>query len=172
MDDKSWIKLFRKTLDNPIVTKDADHLAIWVFLLLSASHKEKDIVFNKERITLQRGQLITGTISISKKLKINQTKVQRILKFFENEKQIDQQMTNKNRLISIVNWELYQKNDYQNDYQVTNNRLTSDYQVTTNKNIKNVRNNIEERNNSACAREEENKKTEIFDYDWIDDSES
>lgn len=183
LDDKSWIKLFRKILDNPVVTKDADHLAIWVFLLLSAAHKEKDIVFNGKRIKLYEGQLITGTVLISKKMKVNQTKVQRILKFFENEKQIDQQVTNKNRLISIVNWWSYQKSDYQNDYQVTNKRLTTDYKQEEKESIYEERNsifeeiyrtkNIEENTSIDSDLEKEEiykeEKAKIFDYDWMDD---
>lgn len=137
---EGWIKLHRKTLDNPIITKDSDYLAVWIYLLLNATHQEYDTLFKGKRITLQKGQLITGTISISQKLKINKDKVQRILKSFENDKQITQQTSNKNRLISILNWDKYQEFDKQNDKQVINKCETDDKQLITNKNVKNDKN--------------------------------
>ena len=90
MDSNGWIKLHRKTLDNPIVCKDPDHLAVWNYLLLKASHKEVDMIFKGKRITLKPGQLITGRKALGNKIKVNESKVRRILKLFENEQQIEQ----------------------------------------------------------------------------------
>ena len=59
---------------------------------------------------------------------------------FEKDQQIDRQRSNKNSLVTIVKWSLYQGSDQQNDQQVTNKRPTSDQQVTTNKNVKNDKN--------------------------------
>lgn len=137
---EGWIKLHRKTLDNPVVCKDSDYLSVWIYLLLNATHQEYDTLFQGKRITLQKGQLITGIISISKKMKVNKDKVQRILKSFENDKQIAQQTSNKNRLISIINWNEYQDIDKQNDKQVINKCETTDKQLITNKNVKNIKN--------------------------------
>lgn len=137
---EGWIKIHRKLLDNPITCKDSDYLSVWIYLLLNATHKEHDVLFKGKRITLQKGQLITGIISISRKIKIDKNKIQRILKSFENDKQITQQTSNKNRLISIINWNEYQDIDKQNDKQVINNWETSDKQVITNKNDKNIKN--------------------------------
>ncbi len=137
---EGWIKLHRKTLDNPIITKDSDYLAVWIYLLLNTTHKEYDVLFKGERITLKKGQLLTGRKSISEKLKIDENKVQRILKTLENEHQIEQQSSNKNRLITIVSWDKYQQDEQQDEQQVNNNRTTSEQQVNTNKNVKNINN--------------------------------
>ena len=137
---EGWIKLHRKMLDNPIITKDSDYLAVWVYLLLNTTHKEYDVVFKGKRITLKKGQLLTGRKSISEKLKINENKVQRILKILENEHQIEQQSSNKNRLITIVSWNKYQEDEQQNEQQLNNKRTTSEQQVNTNKNVKNIKN--------------------------------
>lgn len=137
---EGWVKIYRKMLDNPIVWKDSDTVAIWVYLLLNATHKAIPALFKGKKIQLEPGQLITGTISISKKLKINKDKVQRTLKCFEDDKQIAQQTSNKNRLISILNWDEYQNSDNQNDKQMINKCETTDKQLITNKNVKNVKN--------------------------------
>jgi DNA-binding transcriptional MocR family regulator len=131
-------------LENPIVCKDSDHLAVWIYLLLNATHKEYAVIFGGKKIILQAGQLLTGRKSISSKLKINESKVQRVLKTFEIERQIEQQTSTKNRIVSIVNWSSYQESEQQNEQQVNNKRTTSEQQVNTNKNVDTVKNVIME----------------------------
>lgn len=131
---EGWVKSYRKVLDNPIVCKDADYFAVWNYLLLSATHKEIPALFKGERITLKPGQLITGRVSISSKFKISESKTKRILLDFESDQQIERERSNKNSLITILNWDKYQDTDQQIDQQMTNKRPASDQQVTTNKN--------------------------------------
>ena len=52
---EGWIKSYRAILDNPIVCKDADHYAVWGYLLHNAAHTPTDAMFNGKRITLQPG---------------------------------------------------------------------------------------------------------------------
>lgn len=137
---EGWIKLHRKILDNPIITKDSDYLAVWIYLLLNTTHKEYDVLFQGKRTTLKKGQLLTGRKSIAEKLNIDENKVQRILKTLENEQQIEQQSSNKNRLITIVSWDKYQEDEQQIEQQVNNKRTTTEQQVNTNKNVKNIKN--------------------------------
>lgn len=132
---EGWISLYRKILDNPIVCKDTATLAIWIYLLLNATHKEVPAVFKNKKIHLMPGQLVTGTLSISRKLKINKDKVQRTLKLFEVDKQIEQQTSNRNRLVTIVKWEEYQISDKQIDKQMINKCETDDKQMITNNNV-------------------------------------
>lgn len=146
MNEKNgWVKLHRKMLDNPIIMKDAEHLAVWMYLLLNATHAEYPALFKGKKITLQPGQLITGRKSIASTLCVSESKVTRILSAFESEQQIEQLTSNKNRLISVVNWDKYQIFDQQNEQQMNNNWTTTEQQVNTNKknkNVKNVKNEI------------------------------
>ena len=137
---EGWIKIYRKMLDNPIITKDGDYLSVWIYLLLNATHEIYDTIIEGQRITLQKGQLVTGRKSISQKLHINESKVQRILKCFENEQQIEQQTNPRNRVITITNWNEYQTNEQVIEQQMNNKRTTSEQQVNTNKKIKNIKN--------------------------------
>ena len=163
---EGWIKVHRKTLDNPTINKDAETFAIWIYLLLNATHKEVPSIFKGEKIILKEGQLITGILSISKALRVNKDKVQRTLKCFENDKQIEQQTSNKNRLITIVNWNTYQSNDNQNDKQMINKCETTDKQLITNKNERNnINNNINNFINNSDENFEKNEEYEKqFDY--------
>ena len=126
-----WFKFYPKILENPIIMKDADHLAIWTYLLMKASHKEFDIVFNGERKTIKAGQIVTGRKQIAAELSLNENKVYRVLKTFENEQQIEQVTDHKKSIISIKNWELYQASEQVNEQQVNNCRTSSEQVVNT-----------------------------------------
>lgn len=126
-NNEGWIKLNRKVLNNPIVTKDSEYFSVWCLLLLLATHKDIEKIFDGKKITLKPGQLITGRKYISKLFSISESKVQRILKEFENEHQIEQQTSPRNRLISIVNWSEYQNNEHQIEQQVNNKRTTNEH---------------------------------------------
>ena len=100
-------------------------------------------MFKGKKIVLLPGQLITGRKSIAKKFKIDESKVQRILKTLENEQQIEQQTSSQNRLITIINWYQYQEIEQQNAQQVNNECTTSEQRVNTNNNeTNNIYNNI------------------------------
>lgn len=171
MSDTGYVKLYRKMLDNPVVCKDADHVAVWIYLLLSATWQQYEVMFEGKTITLEPGQLVTGRLAIGVHNKINEYKVQRILKRFENEQLIAQQTTPRNRLISVLNWNQYQSTAQQDEQQAHNNCTTSAQQSAhkqeDNKNIKNKRNNkseqsrlfdFEELNNAFLAYIEMRKK--------------
>ena len=142
-----YIKSYRKIEENPIVCKDNDFFRVWYYLLHNATHKEREVLFDNKKIILKPGQLITGREVISAKCNISSSKVQRILKSFENEQQIEQQTTNKNRLISILNWEHYQESEQQIEQRMNNNWTTNEQQMNTNKNDNNEINNNNINNN-------------------------
>lgn len=152
MGREGYIKLYRKLLDNPIVTKDADHLAIWIYLLLEARKFEKDAYLGGKKITLQPGQLTTGRKQISEKLRVEQSKVQRVLKLYETEHLIEQQTTSKNRLISIVGWDKYQEDEQQNEPEMNSQCTTDGQPVHTPKESKKEKK--KERNRIPPSRED------------------
>lgn len=128
---EGYIKVYRSILNNPVVCKDSEYFAVWCYLLLNATHKEKQVLFAGKKITLKAGQLITGRIKIAEHFKISESKVQRILKTYESEQQIEQQISNKNRLITILQWDLYQCSEQQIEQQVNNNWTTTGQQLNS-----------------------------------------
>lgn len=144
--NKGWIKLHRSMLDNPVVCKDPEHMAVWVYLLLEATHQNISKMFKGKRITLQPGQLITGRKVISEKLHINESKVQRILKTFKIEHQIEQQTSSRGSLITILAWNEYQNTEQQTEQKVNSKRTESEQNLNTLQEWKNDKN---ERNDSS-----------------------
>ena len=137
--ENGWIKLHRKTLKNPIVCKDAAHLAIWVYLLMSATHEDYATLFEGKKITLHPGQLVTGRSKIAHEMDLSEAKVQRVLKDFENEQQIEQQTKPHGRLITITNWNQYQICEQQTERRVNAKRTPTERQVNTKQERKEVK---------------------------------
>ena len=150
---EGWIKIHRKILENPIICKDSDYLAVWIYLLLNATHKEIPALFKGKKIILQKGQLITGRKSMASQLKISESKIFRIINDYKSEQQIEQQTSNKNSLITILNWDKYQQIEQQNEQQMNNKRTTNEQQMNTNKNVKNDKNVKNGRNNISASEE-------------------
>lgn len=160
-----YVRLYRKILDNPIIWKDSDHVAIWIYLLLNATHKEISVIFKGEKTILRPGQLIVGSKAIAEELNINYVKVHRVLNDFKIEKQIEKQASNKNSLITILNWEKYQSCEKQNEIQMKSSCNSDEIQMknecnTTEKQLKNNCNSSE--NKQECK--ECNNNTSSYSY--------
>jgi len=136
-----WIKLHRSLLDKGYY-KDSEAIHLWVHLLIMASHKNRETMFNGHLIKLESGQLITGRLKLSEQTGISQTSIRRILKLLEINHQIDQQKTSGGTCISIRNWSKFQEADQPIDQRPTNDRPTTDQRLTTiqeGKEVKNLR---------------------------------
>ena len=170
MLNEGWIKLFRKIEDNPVICKDNDYFRVWCHLLLNATHKSMYVFFNGNKILLQPGQYITGRKQIANKCKISESKAERILKMLEIEQQIEQRKFSVGRLITVLNWEMYQESEQQNEQRVNNEWTTSEQRVNTKQEYKECKN-IYKNNKKENIKEKETDKNseveEILDYDWI-----
>ena len=135
MSNHGWISLHRKIQDTPIYS-DSHAVHLWVHLLLKANHQDKEFLFNGVMQSVKRGQLLTGRKALSSETGINESKIQRLLKTFEKCKMIEQQSSNKSRLISITKYDSHQVVEQQ----VNNTRTTDEQQVNTNNNVNNDNN--------------------------------
>lgn len=144
------IILSRKLKSKAFYSKDSEKVHLWVHLLMSANWSEREESLGGKPIICLPGQFTTGRKQLSDQTGICESKIERILTYFEKiEHQIEQRKTNTNRLISILNWPNYQISEQQIEQQVNNDRTTSEQQVNTLEeeeeynNINNINNNIE-----------------------------
>lgn len=138
MDDKKgWVKLYRKLLDSAL-WKDcnAAQKAVLVTLLLMADHSPSSWVFNGKEYKTEPGQMVTSLSSIAEKAGVSISQVRRSLMKFEKFHFSTGKPTNKNRLVTIENWALYQGQDEKPTGKPAGNRQATDKQPTTNKNIR------------------------------------
>ena len=154
-----YIKLWRQTLDNPVVLKDADHLAIWTWLLMKANWEKSYCKFGREVIELHPGQLPPiSRKTISEQLRVTESKVQRTLKEFESEHMIEQRTNHQYRLITIVEWNKYQSSEQRSEQRnlvfcTTSERRVNNEVNTTIRSNKNLRSKEYINNNNNRLRE-------------------
>lgn len=72
------------------------------------------------------GQFITGRSKLAQLCGVPKSTVEDILNYLETQQQIQQQKTTKYRLITILNWDTYQKSDSNSDNKATTKRQQSD----------------------------------------------
>ena len=116
---------------------------ILITLLLMANHEEKEWEWQGEKFKCKPGQFITSLKSIAEKAGpgISLQNVRTALSKFEKYEFLTNQSTNRNRLITITNWRLYQSQDKQLTSKLTSSQQTANKQLTTNKNDKNDKKN-------------------------------
>lgn len=134
---EGWIKLHRELLEKPIWEGSTpEQKVILITLLTMANHKEKEWEFKGEKYKALPGQFVTSIDSIIKKSGkgISIQNVRTALKRFEKLEFLTDESTKQNRLVTIVNWGLYQQknNDLTDDLTVT--QQTTNSHLTTNKN--------------------------------------
>lgn len=126
-----FIALHRKLLDSPIwQVTTVEQKVILITLLLMANHSEKKWYWQGEEFICQPGQFITSLPNIVKACGNGLTvqNVRTALKKFENMNFLTDQSTKTGRLITIVNWQVYQgKRDVDN--RQPNSQLTESQQA-------------------------------------------
>lgn len=135
-----WIRLHRILLEKPIWFQSTpEQKTILITLLLKANHAKKDWEWCGQKYSLKPGQMITSLQEISKLAGkgISIQNVRTALIRFEKYGLITNESTNQNRLITIVNWDLYQTNDNRSTIKLTGNSQSSHSRLTSNKNNKN-----------------------------------
>lgn len=111
---QGWIKVHRKIWENPFFQGKPAYLSVWLWLLSEAQYVEgKAVLFDGNQVYLKAGQLTCGVHQIAKATGVCRGTVEYILKKFEIQEMIQKQSSNKCSLITITNWNLYQKDEEQ-----------------------------------------------------------
>lgn len=139
-----WVKVYRELLNKPIWQESTpEQKIVLITLLLMVNHEPKEWEWKGEKYVVQPGQCITSLESIALKAGrgISIQNVRTALKRFEKYGFLTNDSTNKNRIITIVNWDLYQvvkdEPNRQSNKRLTGNQQAINKQLTTNKNDKN-----------------------------------
>lgn len=117
---------------------NANQKVIFITLLLMANHKPNNWIFGGEEYSAKEGEFITSLKSISEYSGCTVQVVRTSLLKFEKHGFLTNKPTNKNRLITIVNWQSYQGKETETNKafnkQLTSNQQAINKQLTTNKN--------------------------------------
>ncbi|MHB8122626.1 MAG: hypothetical protein ACYDG4_10775 [Desulfuromonadaceae bacterium] len=109
MADSGWIKLYRKVRDHPFYKekRSFSRFEAWTDLLLSASHKDGQLIFGNEVVCLPRGSLITSELKLMDRWRWSKTKLREFFSVLEKDNMIKRITDRKKTTISIVNYGLY-----------------------------------------------------------------
>ena len=134
---QGWIKLHRKLSDKSFFKKDSEKVHLWILLLLKANFTEKEECLGGKPFLCKPGQFTTGRRQLAEESGISESKIERILTYFEKiEQQIEQRKMSTNRLITILNWEECQQIEQQIEQQVNNDRTATEQRLNTLKECK------------------------------------
>ncbi|SFX82483.1 hypothetical protein SAMN04487866_13210 [Thermoactinomyces sp. DSM 45891] len=132
-----WIKLHRKLCQSDLYKQlNSKQRDVFIAILLMVNHKDNQWEFKGEIFTVKSGQVVTSLEKIKENCG-NDVSIQSIrtaLLKLEKWGFLTNKSTKTGRLITLVNWEVYQSSseeDQQSDQQTSNNQLTP------NKNVKN-----------------------------------
>jgi hypothetical protein len=137
---QGWIKLHRCLLTKPIWNDSTpEQKTVLMTILMLANHQGREWEFKGEKYKAEPGQFVTSLESLAQKCGkgVSIQNVRTSLKRFEKYDFLTNESTNKNRLITIVNWALYQSNSDELTNNLTGNQQATNKQLTTNKNDKN-----------------------------------
>jgi len=136
---EGWIKLHRKIMDHWIF-QDAEYLKFWIYLLLDVNHQDRKMIWNKEVITVKRGEKITSLKNLSYEFNCSREKVRHFLKLLKNDTMIDIIHNTKYTHLKICNYDSYQIEPHT---EKTDRKQTENSEKTvsdTNKNVKKDKN--------------------------------
>lgn len=174
-EGKGWVKIHRELLDKPIwILSSSEQKVILLTILLMANHKVNKWEWGGKQYDCEPGQFVTSLEKIAEKSgkDISIQNVRTAIKRFEKYDFLTNESTKTGRLITIVNWELYQV-DYDVDNKDADKDLTNSQQkvnkdLTTNKNDKNVKNEKNEKNkknNTNVANPRQSRGATVFSAD-------
>lgn len=134
-----WIKVYRSIWDKGW-SKKPEYVAVWLYLLKEATHERREVFWNGQTTYVDEGQFITGRSKIAENTGVHESKVERILKTFEIEQQIEQRKTSTSRLISITNWTKYQQSEQRFEQPLNNEWTTNEQRLNTKQELKELKN--------------------------------
>ena len=144
---RGYVKLWRALLDKPVwINSTSDQRSVLIAILLMANHEMAEWEWQGKRFNVNPGEFITSIASLRKLAgnSITTQNVRSALKRFEKLEFLTNKSTKTGRLITIINWEVYQGVFEETNKQVnkdpTKTQQRPSKEVTTNKNDKNYKN--------------------------------
>jgi hypothetical protein len=128
--NEGWVSIYRQIFDNKDL-KDNNHLLIFIYMVVHASHKPTIVTYRRKRVVLKRGQLTVSLRDLCKRFNLTERKVRTILRNLETTQSLTHTLFKQLSVYTIVNYNKFQDNDLsevkiidtQNDRQ--NNKYTN-----------------------------------------------
>lgn len=156
-----WIKLYRK-IQEDIIWQNEKALKIWIWCLLKANHKGKEVLIGRQKIKINPGQFVFGSNKATQELSISKSTIHYWITFLISERYIERKIFPKYSIIIILNWNTYQGVERKTDDKLNADETQSSPIKETNKKDKNVKN--EKNNNIAFFNKEKYFNTLLDEF--------
>lgn len=156
-DQGKWIKLHSKIL-NWEWYKDINTKTLFIHCLLKANWK--DGKFRGKNIP--RGSFVTSLETLSKETGLSIQQVRTSIKHLILTKELTNQSFTQYRIITVVNYELYQQVNKESNNQLTDEQQTTNNQLTTIEEYKNIEDII------SCINNKYARDVYPFEYEKIE----
>jgi hypothetical protein len=141
---QGWIKLHRQLLASDTF-KNEKLLKVWIYCLLKATHRDHEQIVGRQLVRLSPGQFIFGRKKAAECLDMPESTIRDYIKLLEKSQNLTTKTTNKYSVVTLTNWEQFQSIDEIPDSKQASKRTANGQQMDTNKNIKNGKNDKEEK---------------------------
>lgn len=142
--NQGWFSIQRSLLSSPLwLTERFTRAQAWIDLIGLANHTEGFIRVRDSRIPILRGQLGWSQLKLAQRWDWSRNKVRSFLNELEKDGKIEQQKNSLTTIISIINYDHYQKTEQQENIETTTERQLQD--TNNNKNKENNLKNEKER---------------------------
>lgn len=109
MVNNGWIKLHRKSVENPLYFKEPfDKWHAWTDILLMVSHEKKQFISKGQLVTLEPGQMITSLPILAERWQWSVNRVRRYLRLLDGMGMCNINGTAYGTTITVVKWAFYQ----------------------------------------------------------------
>jgi len=134
-----WVSIYRQIFDNKDL-KDNNHLLIFIYMVVHASHKPTIVTYRRKRITLKRGQLTVSSIDLYKRFNLSRQTVRTILKNLELTNSLTHTLHKQLSIYTIVNYDKFQDNDISKVKEINQqtNQQNNKYYTNTTSTVKNM----------------------------------
>lgn len=136
---RGYVKVWRKIIDSGLI-QSPNTLAVFIHILLSASHKDIKVGTTTGIVELKRGQYISGRKQLARQLEQSERQIRTSLDRLVNLQILTIKTTNKYSIYVIENYGNYQDSDQQTNTLATNKRPANDQQTTTKQECKQFNN--------------------------------
>lgn len=127
--DKTWIKLYRQSLENDLYNiKPFDRFHAWIDLLLLAEFKTHKKLWRGKMTEFKRGDVNLSIEKLAIRWGWSRGKTVRFLNNLNDLEMISLNVHRNRTVITLVNWDLYQNGGHQNGHQ---NRHQTEHQNDT-----------------------------------------
>jgi len=126
---EGWIALHRKIYNSKDFNNQLE-VAVFLYLVSMASHKQVNVIYRKKKLTLKRGEVSIAYKDLAKKFDLSERKIRTIIKNLVHTGNLNQTLTRNLSIYTIVKYSKYQDVPVKTDQTLTD-RTTTIYTNTT-----------------------------------------